>query len=566
MPPARGDSVATLPDVADSVGGPLPYAVAADVAWLYNAPAALRARGPLTIAQGQVVNGDVAVLRGPVVIAGRVTGRVVAVNANVALRPGAWIGGNLIVTGGLVTGQREARIDGKLRWYVSAMRLREEGSRIVAEEDTTAVPENWLARWRRSRQSSPLRLTIRTGGAYNRVEGLPIVIGPSVSQRTPWGELQLDALGIMRSADEFAWTPLNRGYDVRAALRVGGSRGITMAAELGQVVKPVEDWQLRDSEASLAAFVLRRDYRDYYGRHGGGVSLTLDDGAGISLELGYRVERWSALAARDPVSLLRTGEQWRPNPLLDAGRFRIATAAITADTRNDPEDPWSGFLVRATLERGTSAAAQLGPTSALARREAAGPVRVDYTRGFLDARRYNRVSPVGQLNFRLVLGGQLGAGELPLQRRLGVSGPGALPGYDARVALSDPDVLECGGADAPAGLPAQCERIALAQVEYRGDLRLGGTGAHSARDHPWDILLDRRASWVVFADAGRGWLVGQQRVGALQYRAWQLPPLGSFRLDLGAGLDFQWVGIFAAKAVTEPAGAANVIVRLRHRF
>lgn len=555
----------TLPPSADSGGGPLPYAVAVDVAWLYNAPAALRARGPLAIAPGQVVNGDVAVLRGPVVIAGQVTGRVVAVNANVALRPGARIGGNLIVVGGLVTGQGAARIDGELRWFPQAMRLREEDSRIVAERDTTAAQKGWLARWRRARAKSPLRLTLRTGEGYNRVEGLPIIIGPSLDQPTPWGRVQVDALGVMRSAETFAWVPRNRGYTLQAAVRLGGARSLTLAGELGETVEPAERWTLRDTETSLAAFFLRRDFRDYFGRRGGGVSVTLDDGAGVSLALGYRAERWSALPARDPFSLFRDGEPWRPNPQLDAGRFGVATAAFTVDTRNDPEVVWSGWLVRATLERGASSSARLGPTSALARPAAAVPVRVDYTRGFVDARRYNRVSPVGQLNLRLVLGGQLGAGALPLQRRLGVSGPGALPGYDARVARGADDVLDCGGADAPAGLPTQCERIALAQIEYRGDLPLGGA-TRGVRDHPWDLLLNRRAAWVVFADAGRGWLVGAQRAGELQYRPWQLPPLGSFRMDVGAGLDIEWLGVFVAKSVSQPAEGANLIVRLGRRF
>ena len=55
---------------------------------------------------------------------------------------------------------------------------------------------------------------------------------------------------------------------------------------------------------------------------------------------------------------------------------------------------------------------------------------VAYGRGFLDVRRYNRVSPTAQVNLRLVAGGWLHGDALPAQRRLSLGGAGTLPGYD----------------------------------------------------------------------------------------------------------------------------------------
>src|SRR5687768_4402051 len=55
---------------------------AQDIAALYNQPAAMRVSGRLDIAAAQTVNGNVAVLRGPVSIGGRVTGNVIVVNGD----------------------------------------------------------------------------------------------------------------------------------------------------------------------------------------------------------------------------------------------------------------------------------------------------------------------------------------------------------------------------------------------------------------------------------------------------------------------------------------------------
>jgi outer membrane protein assembly factor BamA len=188
-----------------------------------------------------------------------------------------------------------------------------------------------------------------------------------------------------------------------------------------------------------------------------------------------------------------------------------------------------------------------------------------YSRGFLDLRRYNRLSPEGQLNFRVVAGGWLNGDELPLQRRFSLGGPGALDGFPFRRTGSDTDVRQCSdGTTIPLGVPAQCERMVLVQAEYRGDLWMSlfdNLHFNSWRNSGWQ----HRAQWVVFTDAGRGWLVGE-RIGDLQYPKGDLPSLGTFKTDIGVGFDAGLFGLYVAKSVSDSKEPPNFFIRVGKRF
>jgi hypothetical protein len=222
-------------------------------------------------------------------------------------------------------------------------------------------------------------------------------------------------------------------------------------------------------------------------------------------------------------------------------------------------NPWAGWYVLADFERGAGRIDDAGPTSPDVRILPAGPTR--YHRGFLDVRRYNRLSPSAQLNLRVVLGGWLSGDPLPLQRRLSIDGPGTVPGFDFR-RVDGTDVGTCSTGSTPAGRPAQCERVALTQLEYRSDLHVSlsrGSGASRRTRFRAD------GAWVFFADAGRGWLVNAP-ASSLNLGRHDLPPLSTYRTDIGLGLSFEYLGVYVAKALSEPNEPANVFVRVRRRF
>lgn len=538
----------------------LPRDVAREATDIYNRTATLRSTERLEIAAGRVVDGDVAVLNGPVILAGRINGRLLAINSDVVLAPGARIDGDLMVIGGEVEGRDSSFVGGEIRIYRQRLRYDQSGDRIVAARDT-AGDERWWRRWerRRQRRDTESRLLVASAGAYNRTEGLPVIVGPSLRHRTKWGAVNADAFAVLRTETSFRHDRNDVGHDLRAELRLGRRDGVALEGRAYNVADPVERWQLSDLEAGLATFVVKRDYRDYFTRHGGSAGASLfREGLG-KLSLTYAHEAWGSRAAADPWVLFRDNVDWRPNPMLDAGRLHLLTGGAVVDTRNDEDDPWAGWYVSAQVERGQGELTTLGLATPAARR--AGPGPVAYTRGFVDARRYNRLGPGAQLNFRLVAGGWMGGDELPLERRLSVDGPGALPGYGFRASRAAEDRGTCGGAIP--GMPAQCDRIALGQVEYRGDLHFG---LLDWWDEDARVRLRNSPVWVVFADAGRGWLVNETTADSSGYGRGELPALSTFRTDIGAGLDFGSFGVYVAKAMSDAGEPARFFVRLRHRF
>ena len=543
---------------------PLPPDVRREIVTRWNSPGAtaLVSSDRLQIDEGHEVRGDVMVRGGPVVIAGRVMGNLLAVNASVTLRPSARIDGDVLVVGGQLEGRTAARVDGSTRIYRQPFFFREDGNRIVDPEagSESTGDESW---WRRLEQRADSRnqaLRIVQAGPYSRVEGLPVQLGPVINQRTPWGSIRLEGAVVVRTASSFTSKRSDVGHTLRTEVRIGTERAVGVGARVYDDVEPVENWQLSDLETALAAFVSRRDYRDYYERHGATGYVTLYGQRDLSLTASFGEERWASREVRNPFTIFEGGTAWRLNPVMDEGLFHMANTRLSFDTRNDPNLPWSGWYLNADVEHGWGTPTQVAATSTP--RALIVGQRAEYTRGFFDFRRYNRLGPEAQLNMRVVLGGWLGGDPLPLQRRVSAEGPGVLPGFDFRSSRAAPDVGACNAAAGVPGRPTECDRMALAQIEYRGDLRL------DLLSKIWPLHYRNargNAAWVLFADAGRGWKVGAPD-GSMIYETGEIPPLSTFRTDLGVGLDISGIGIYVAKSLSAPAEPANFFVRLRHRF
>lgn len=538
----------------------LPRDVVREAVRMFNAEGTFRATGSLDIGAGREIDGDVAVLDGPLTIAGHVTGAVLTINGEVTLAPTARIDGDLLVVGGSVRGQTRAYVGGEIRIYRDQLRYARRGDHIAADEEG-AEGESWWRRFEPHRAGSGSKFQVASAGAYNRVEGLPINLGPQLYRNFDRGSARLDAYAVLRTASSFRAGDNDVGNNLHGEFRFGTDHGVLVGAGAYDLVSPVESWQLSNLETGLAAALFRRDYRDYYRRHGGSVEAGLFTGDRTTFTVSYADEHWAPAVDHNAWTLFRSNSPWRPNPLLDDAHVHLVNATLQLDTRSDEENPWAGWYVLADFEHGSGHYDALGTTSSPRVYPAGRPSR--YDRGFIDMRRYNRVSRHAQINLRVVAGGWLGGDPLPLERRLSVDGYGALPGFEFRSQRSGADVATCTPGAAPAGYPAQCDRVALAQAEYRSDLHIH---LFDWDDEDWvRPHLNADGAWVLFLDAGRGWMVGDSP-GPMTYGSGSIPSFSSFRTDIGVGLDFNSVGIYLAKPLSTAGEPARVFLRLQHRF
>lgn len=524
---------------------------------LYNAPATRRETAPFTLLRDSVIHGALAVLGGPVRLAGTVDGSLLVLNGDLDLAPGAVVTGQVAVLGGRVTGIEGARL-GTLRSEPDSVRYSVDDGVLHLEAPFDEI-------WRLLGAVEPtngIGMRLAAARTYNRVEGLSIEFGPRLRYRTPLGTIAADVFGILRTADKLEWIPANRGHTVRADLRIGKGEHWSIGGRWFDVVAPVEEWQLTDVEVGLAAFIGHSDYRDYYGRHGASAVLGWRDNRAVRSSVEFSDESWSPRRTLDPISLWKNDNGWRVNPEFDRARYTRLQWRASYDTRTDPLRPRSGWFVQGEYELGNGT--QLTTGTEIAAPVETADAHVTYGRGLLDVRRYLRLSRSAQLNARVVVGSWLHGDPLPLQRRFSLSGPGANTGFAFRQAVTTPDGLQCTGAVTLPGTPALCDGMALLSLDYRHDIRwlvdpFGGSRM---------IQPDRSgyAGWVLFGDVGHGWLK-TPRARSLPASSDAPRGIDALQTSTGVGLELWQGGIYVAKALgSPPSRGARVYVRLARRY
>ncbi len=531
--------------------------VAREAVDFFNDRSTTRIFGSFTVSSGESINGDLAVYNGPLRVSGTIRGDLVVINGDLRLSRTAVIRGAVLVVGGSITGLTRARVDGNARVYRSGARVGRVGDRLELRE-AQRRPITRRARRRNGFSDADASLVFSTGGTYNRVEGLPIHLGPRLEWRTLGSpHFRVQALAILRTAGGLDSLSDGVGYRADVDWNVGGRSPVTIGGSVFDVVAPIESWQLQDEEVGFATLLWHRDYRDYYGKKGYSGRVTVEPTIGfeISVEVGRHEDK--SIAARDPWTPFRGDEVWRTNPAIDDGTFTTVVGSIQYDSRPYRNSPSSGWFLRGEWERGISN--DVVPQDLPVAIRSPLPVNQNYTydRVFLDLRRYERLGWNGQLSLRAVGAGTVGQNDpLPIQRRLSLGGPDPMPGFAFRE-------FACNAAAADPAQPALCDRIVLFQAEYRGNLSF----STSSRDRRRSRRRIRHNRWVdfwdsddwfwfdgptvvLFGNAGSGWIDGGP---------------STFEGDVGAGLEIGSVGLYGARAL-KSGESVRLSLRLHRRF
>ncbi|HEX6588984.1 MAG TPA: BamA/TamA family outer membrane protein [Longimicrobiales bacterium] len=536
---ATGADAQTYRDLTDEA--------ALAITQLHNAPTTNRFEGTAVVAAGSELRGNVAIIDGPLVLEGTIVGSVLVVNGSVLLGPAARVTGDVIVVGGDIEGADQARIDGEQIVYREALRYRRIGEMIVPDEPDPIAGLRAGRRFGIARTSFAVALR----GAYNRVEGLPIAFGPQIAFGRSNPTI-VDGTLIYRTAGGFTLEEDQIGYIGRVEQFVGGHGRWRVGGTLHSEVLPIESNGLSDTEASLATFVLHRDYRDYYEREGWSAYLRWSGSAVADATLEYRDEKHHTRLEQSPWTIFDNGDPFRPQPIVGEGSLRSLTLRFTHDSRNDAREPSSGWLVRMESEQG------LGGEMSIPLPDGATTFGVDerFTALSVDARRYLRVGPLTRIALGGRASGSVDGGPLPPQRQAVLGGEGSLPGFSAfefDCAARDAARNASLGSDRPFNYG--CDRAVLGRAMVEHTLPfirpLG-------RSLGLDFDFGHEPALVVFADVGRAWTED----GALQGRE---TGYSDFAADAGLGLRLGRIGFYWAAPLTD-GGEANFFVRIGPRF
>ncbi len=542
-----------------SPAGP-PREVVEEAVALYNDSTVTRFYGSFTVASGTTIRGDLAIYRGTLRVVGRVTGRVTVINGTLIVGPLGTVEGDVLVLGGSVQIAPSGRHTGSLRNYAEpAPVFRTTSATLEIRERPVAFGE--LAAARASFQAGRLKttLSVETGRSYNRVEGLPVLAGPTFSFPTPnLGEARIELWGLARTEKDESGTLPVFGFRTRAEWATKGERQGGIGVRYERMVEPIEDLQLARSELGWSSFLFHRDYDDYYHSHGVEAYAYFHPVPTLRLQGSVRFDEQSTVPASAPITLFRSGSAWRANPLVDDGSYELIRFNAELDTRNSRYTPTSGWYATGWFERGTSD--DVAPIALPSEVRTPIPTFRSYafnTAGF-DVRAYRRVNQVSRVNLRVLGAGWVGGDPLPIQRRVSLGGPGILPGLPFREQNCAPATFT------DPARAALCDRMLAVQLEFRLRFPLSLRDVFGAQEF---LLLDRlfggnQADLVVFSDAGKAWLTGD---GPGRVPSNRIPVLSEWDYDLGVGLDLGGIAAYVAKSLST-SESPRITLRLQRRF
>jgi hypothetical protein len=265
--------------------------------------------GDYTLIDADTVLPATDTLRGPILIAATtlklenvIIGDVLIVDANVFMRPGSRITGDVINIAGALFRANTATIDGRVTEYKEVAYRAERtatGVRITAIRVSSLLDYDGLAGFHVPEYDRVGGLTARFGAGY---------LLPRIGRSEP---------------DVHAWI----GYQTARKRVLGGgelairSGGVRVAAAAERDVVTNDAWA-RGRTNGISYLTRGHDYRDYYAIDRFRLGPTFSrsgDGSNLAVTAEARVENAHSLPSLDPYNF--RGNTPRPNPPIDDGRI-----------------------------------------------------------------------------------------------------------------------------------------------------------------------------------------------------------------------------------------------------
>ena len=420
--------------------------------------------GDVTIEPDEVIKGDVVTVRGTIEVKGEVEGDVVAVFGNVELDSTAYVDGDVVSVGGKIFRENSAFVGGDIvQTSITGVKVDDGDQHVSVGLTGISVGPKKGYEWKRKRRKVRHRWDYGLDEEsfmfrYNRVEGL--FLGLKLN-KDEWG-YENDAFFDLFGHIGYGFANKRACYQIGAQRSILGSFGPVIGIEAHDVTTTEDSWMMPTFENSLAAFLIKEDFQDFYRKQGYSAYANLYISEYLKLSGEYHEENHFNLRKNTNWSIFGGDKEFRQNPGIYEIDYKSLVGKISFDTRDSYKYPDKGWWFNAS---GEFAGTKFNDNG------------VNFDRFIVDLRRYQPVSCGENLDFRVRLGSS--RGTVPEQLKFDAGGFSALRGYEFKEFKN-------------------FNRMVLGSLEYR---------IYGRRNPLNSIFGMSDFNLIIFADAGYLWQV-----------------------------------------------------------
>lgn len=279
------------------------------------------------VPRGLTREGALVQVGGTVILEGRVTGDVTAIDSQVYVRPGAVVEGRLTLLGGALFGST-----------LATLRDGEEWVRDAPLEVITDLDGNLRIAYVKPERSFPIEPKGFLGFVprqYTGVDGLAFSLTVGLRQRPEWPRTRFSGGPVFHTARG------DVGWDVELA------RELTEDAEIGVRTSSITDtsqrWHRSNLGNSLRSLFFADDDRLYFERRGYEAWVAKSLVPKLRFRIRWRDDDFDSLETETPLAIFGNDQDWRINPPITPGSGRALGGRLTLDARDSPRFPTRGI-------------------------------------------------------------------------------------------------------------------------------------------------------------------------------------------------------------------------------
>ena len=422
-------------------------------------------KGNITVGKNDSIGSHVIVENGDLEVQGIISGDVIVIFGDATVKSGASINGNLSVINGRIYQAKDAEIT---------------GTQIETNVKNLFPPEAWenglsdkfgeyIDRLHKndfgSYSTLPLGFrSLSTILRYNRIEGpfigleLPKMIGGKYTMFNAYG---FGGYGFGQNKWQYK-LGINKWFFSQTdnRLEIGG--------EIFDFNDTKDFWIITPFENSLSAFLIHEDFQDFYRVDGYKIYASLNFTIFLQFALAYNENRYESLENKVEWALFGGKKKFDKNPAVDEGSVKSITGNIYLDTRDNKDNPRSGWYALFSGETSNS-----GLNSDFS-----------FNQYNMEIRRYQPLSRYERLDIRLMAG--TAQGFLPFQKSYDLGGIGSIRGAGFKQIRSQ----RYNG-----NVIAGFDRMLLANVEYNINHRIFHSGLSLLNDLNYILIFDIGNAW-----------------------------------------------------------------------